>query len=236
MVPIPLIISGGIFIGKIALKKIVENKVTESINDGVTRSILEINKAFIKLEMAQLTNIVTNISLLLLGVYVLPLFVSKETVIFTICSIYFSSILYGVWQTITKIPNFFSFFFQYKGNVKKYIHDKIYDEVYREADNEIRNLPFFSSLMNDLFGKSAHEIAYQITKNSFSLTLTKIIWTLIRLIIVLSIYIFIFRAMIAPEMISNTTGFTWYQAFLYPFIFSIDFMFDIQIWNSLFTK
>lgn len=236
MLQIPLIISGGIFIGKLTVKRIVEGKVTESIHEGINKSVLEINKVFISLELVQLTNVIINAALLLLGVYVLPLFANKDTVIFTVCSIYFSSVLYGAWQAIKKIPEFLLFIFHYKGNIKQYIYDKIYNEVYREANNKIKELSFFSKLMNDWFGQSASEVAYTITRGSFNRTLTKIIWTLIRLIIVLSIYIIVFRLFIVPEMISTTIDFTWYQAFLYPFVFSFDFLFDTQIASSLFTN
>jgi len=214
----------GIVTIKVAVKELTQYKVNDKISEGTTRAVYEVEKKALKFQKDIYTTIIINIVALFFAIYVLGIFIDNQNVItYVVSSIYLSSVVYTFYTVIKSWRDIYNFIIIHKCILQKYIYVEIFNEARSEAKNEVNNLnPVYKSF-NHLFGKNPSKIAKEITDISSKIASKNIFWILINLIIVLAIYIVVFRFMVAPTMIEDCTHLSVLQSAVYPIFFSIDY-------------
>lgn len=220
-------------IGILGTKLLVNDSVAEGITDGISKAKFEVERKITQALVATFLNISINIILLVLAIYILPMLSDKDAVIYTICSVYFGSIIYGVYRVIENLPLMFKFIFEYKLNLEGYIYDEIYKEVRKKAGCKINNMNFISRALNDMFGRSASSIAYSISRSTTNIVIKKVTSVAVILAIIFFVYVVVFRVMVAPVLIESTTELNVFQAALYPLLYTVDYFFNVNILSWL---
>ncbi|WP_323816474.1 hypothetical protein [Cellvibrio sp. NN19] len=217
------------------IRHYVSSKISDAIFDGVREGIetakTEALNTIYKGLYGAFLNISINIALLLMAVYLLPLFLEREMSIFFIANVYLASIMHGAYNTLSKIPVVYAIAFQYKLNFKSYIRDEIYFKAYKEthrrASNEIEDTFFVFKPFVYVFGDTPSEIAHRVAKGT-SVSASEIIFhEIVKKILIIAIFIFsyfvMFRYVVAPFLLHEVTGIDVFDALVCPFVFSIKY-------------
>lgn len=213
----------------VMIKILVRHSVSNAIADGISEARYEVDKRTTRSLVSSLVNIVVNVSSLLLAVYVSPYFFDISVIVYLVSSIYLGSILYGCYSILINAPSIFKYIFIHKLNLEDYVHDEIYNESRSAAQSEINNKNFIVRGLNSLFGKNSSEIASDIAYFATRLVFRKLIIFSFIIGLVTGAYVLIFRIIVAPVLIEESTGLGIFQAALYPIAVSIDYFFNTNI-------
>ena len=217
------------------IKNYVSSKISDAISDGVREGSeiakTEVLNTIYKGLYGAFFNISINIALLLIAVYLFPLFLKKEISIFFIANVYLASVIHGGYNTLSKISVVYAIAFKYQLNFKSYIKDEIYSKAYKEthrrASNEIEKTFFLFKPFVYVFGHTPNEIAHRVARG-VSIRASEIIFhEIIKKILIVAIfilsYLFLFRYVVAPFLLLEFAGLGVLNTLLYPFIFSIEY-------------
>lgn len=214
-------------------KLLVNKKVSEGISEGISEAKYEVDIKITKSIFSTFFNIIINIILLIGAIYILPFFFDIEIVIYFICSVYLGSIIYGLYNAIKSIPLILNFVFRHKLNLKEYICYEIYLEAYDEVCYQISNRNLFIRVLNGLFGKSESTIAYSIAYSTTNIVIKKVTSIVIILVTIFLVYVLIFRILVAPVLIEDSTQLDVFQAALYPVLYAVDYFFNTKLLSWL---
>jgi len=227
---IQLLLPVGIFAFKEVAQYIVNNEISEGTTKGATKAIYEVEKKALQFQREVYINIIINIVVLFFAIYILGTFTSnKELITLVVSSVYLSSILYSLYSFVKYRRAIYNFFIIQKCNLQKFIFVEIFNEARSEAKNEIDNLNFFKKPMNQLFGENSSAVAKEIASVASKIAKKNIIFSIVNLAVIFSIYVLVFRFMVAPTMIEDSTHLSWFQSLIYPIFFSIDYFFDTTL-------
>lgn len=216
-----------------SLKIFVKHSVTEGIADGISEASFKIERKMIKVIISTFLNIFVNVVLLVFAVYFLPLVFDKYIVIYAVCSVYLGSIIYGLYSVIENFPIMLKYIFKYKLNLKHYIYNEIYAEAHNKTISQISKMNIFKKGLNRIFGESPSNIAYSIASSTTSIVIKKVTLIVIILTISFTAYVVIFRIIVAPILIDNSTQLNVFQAILYPLLYTMDYFFNTNILSWL---
>jgi len=229
----------------------IDNSVAANLNEGVLKgTILAKSETLRKIRSILISSLIVlaiNIFILLFVIFV-PIF-SSSTQIFAICTVYMSSVLHTAFKSIRKWRVYKEIIVNYKLNIFKYIFDKIRGEVSIEVetrarkelqerlDKEFSEMGYLKSSWVYLFGKSKEQIhketcpkVYEpIIENTMKEIVPVVITKVIIYIIIFFTYILLFRLIVAPELLKDSTNLNTIQAFFYPFLHSIDYFTGINL-------
>ena len=201
----------------VTCKKMVANKVTENFFQAALEDILQyffvfyIKKTiFVKF----CTNAIINVSLFCLAIYVAPIFFNFEVVKFLVCSIYFASILEGLYNSFQRLPHIYKFVIIYRGNLR----EMIIGEIKKKLDNM------------GLWGWPLKVVFYFSHPMLVKVIIKSIVAFLSKQGLAMGLYIVIFRFIVAPRVfdVKDATGLVWYEAAIYPFLMAVNYFFPIQ--------
>ena len=209
-------------IGLAAIKLIASTFVVERIQVRVEyESVNRILRSF----TAQIVKSLVNIVLLVAAVYGSGRFLSRRMSILFICSVYMASVIEGVARLLRAMPDIVSLLFTHRGNPRSYLRERIRRDVYtRLAYNEAR-----SSLVKRLFKRlllhSNEQIALEVAQKAVSSVWSRVIGRFVATVTALTVYIVLFRLIVAPYLVTGHTHLTVWQALLYPVAFASDYFF-----------
>jgi hypothetical protein len=218
----------------IGITKLIVNKtVAEGISDGVSEAKYEVDRKITKSLVSTLINIFINVVSLMVAIYLLPFVVDTEVVIYVVCSVYLGSILYGLYGVIVNSPLIFKFVFQHKLNLRDYVYNEIYSEAHIKARNEINTTNIIVRALNGVFGKSASDIASSIAHSTTNIVIKKVTSIVVILSIIFLAYVLIFRVLVSPILIENSTQLNVFQAAFYPLLYAVDYFFHAKLLSWL---
>lgn len=222
-----------------AIKKYISGEIANAVHDGIEEGIKTAKttavNAIYKGLYAAFSNISINTIILLLAVYLIPLFAEKDVSIFIIANIYLASIIHGLYNTCTKIPVAYEIAFKYRLNLKSYLEDEIYSKAYSEArarattkidDTFILFKPFVY-----VFGDSPEEIAHRVARptsiKASNIIFHEVIKKASIIATFIAAYYALFRYAVAPFLLYDVTGMGVTDILIHPFIFSIKYFSNI---------
>ena len=223
-----------------AIKKYISSEISDAVYNGIEKGVktakTEALNAIYKGLYSAFSNITINIILLLMAVYLVPIFANRDVSIFIIANVYLASIIHGVYNVYTKIPIAYKIISEYHMDFKSYLRDEIYKKVYSEAEyrakREIEDTFIIFKPFVYLFGDSPSEIAHRVA-HSTSLRASEIIFhEVIKRVSIIAVFIAVyyalFRYVVAPFLLHEVTGMGVIDTLIYPFIFSIKYFVNIS--------
>lgn len=222
-----------------AIKKYISSKISDALYNGIEEGVrtakTEVLNAIYKGLYAAFSNISINIILLLMAVYLVPIFAERDISIFIIANVYLASIIHGAYNVYAKLPIAYRITSKYRLDFKSYLKDEIYAKAYSEAEyrarREIEDTFILFKPFVFMFGDSPSEIAHMVA-NSTSIRASEIIFhEVIKKVSVIAafvvIYYMLFRYVVAPFLLHDVTGMGVIDTLIYPFIFSIKYFASI---------
>ena len=182
----------------------VKKKISNAIADDAEDFLKKLFKEF------YITAII-NVAALSLFIYAGPFFFDSEEVRFLVCSVYLSSTLHALYNFFfTYFPHIWQWVI-YGGNLKKMISD--------EVDREIGNLSLLEYIVFSFFSSKQEAV---------NIIMRAIVGFMLKQGLAMVIYIVIFRVIVAPWAVEDATGLNWYEAAIYPFLMSFDYLFGFE--------
>lgn len=217
-----------------ATKKAVEHSLSGAIAEGISEAEFEVEKRVTKTLVSSFLNVALNISLLLLIVYITPLFLDRDRVVYLICSVYLGSLFHALYNGLKSLPQLYRYLVRHQGNLKTYLEHEIFEEAHLKADTQLQRKNFLLRGLNAVFGQSPEQIARKVSDHATRLVLNKVLAYLAVAVAATLTYILVFRLMVAPVLIEDATGLGLIDAAVYPLLVSIDYFFgsDLLFWAS----
>jgi hypothetical protein len=205
-----------------AIATAVEHKVRQGIGETAVQAVHQVSHTLI----VQLAEISINILLFLLIIYKAAALFDYHTTVLMICSVYVGSLIHSTYKIIKNFNLILNIIRDYRLNIKQYLFEQIYENTRLEARREFESM----GLLKRVFyrasaGPGENTIALRIANGTLPLIWHRVLTRLVMILVTVGLYILIFRMIVSPFLIQQTTHFSLLQAFLWPFAYSIDFFF-----------
>ena len=187
------------------------------------RSLVSVaGKSMIDGEVAKMVshtfmNIFINVVSILLMVFVVRFFVTFNTFLLLIFSIYFASILHSSMNFIKNLPKILSFIFIHKFSITSLLRE--------EAQKRIDEKNFFERMFIEITGGVNNIVSDELWPS--------LIEKFLKLVVVMGIYIAVFRLFLLPILVDEYTHFNMFQLALYPFCLSVDYFLGTNLLSLL---
>lgn len=208
--------------------------VNQAISEGVEIAKFEIDRKILALIIETLITITINVLGLIFLTKVLINFIEQEALVLWVSAFFMGSIIYMLLRLVFNLPTFYKLLVAYKLNIKKYLEDEIYTEVYAQVKSKLKTTNPVKRLVNIVFGKSSSAIAKEITQKALYLTLSRTLISLVLLALVIGVYLLVFRLLLAPVLLEETTNLNTLQALFYPLALTSDTFFGTKLLNISF--
>jgi len=118
----------------------------------------------------------------------------------------------------------------YRLNIKHYLFEQIYENARLAAHDQLSRMGVLRRIVYTVSsGPGADTIALRVAAGAMPLIWKRIFSGLVAAAITVSLYVIVFRMIVSPFLIQQTTHFTLIQALLWPFDFLIDFFFQTSL-------
>lgn len=209
------------------LRTVISTAVGQKINRGIdetaTLAVSQLSRSL----MVNLAEISINILIFLVIIYKASVFFDHHTSIMMICSVYVGSLMHSTYKIIRNFNLILIVTRDYRLNIKRFLFEQIYQNARLEAQEILNSMGVFRRIFYTVSsGPGADTIALRVARGAIPLIWQRVLTRLLVVSMTVGLYIIIFRMMISPFLILQTTHFTLFQAFLWPFAFSIDFFFN----------
>lgn len=220
----------------IILKIVWQTSLDRKISEGALRAKYGVAELFSMAIRSLLSNLFFNIVVLLVAIFIIPLFFSSDMTLALVCTVYMLSLLHGIYSLLRRAP---AIFISIKELIKKRFNlfEVIRREIYSRALEETSSSNIFVKIGNFFFGKSEEDIARDVARQASALV-KKIVIRGCMAILTIVIYIAIFRLIVAPGLVKNVTGMGPFISAIYPLLMSFDYFFSTDLlslkdWNVI---
>jgi hypothetical protein len=226
----PIILLPIVFAGTRALvSRMVNQRIDRGIAETTTEAVQRISRSLLKslLEMG------LNVVIFLAVIYKAGDFFDHQTAVLLICSVYAGSIIHAVWKLSANLSLIITLVKKYRLNLKKFVYAEIYEKAHFEAQQKLAEMGmvgrFFYKVSS---GPDATTIALAVAGRAAPIIWRRILTKGVMVGLTIGMYIMVFRVLISPFLIQQTTRFNLLQAFLWPFAYSVDFFLgaDLSRW------
>jgi hypothetical protein len=177
--------------------------------------------------IVKFAEIAINILLFLIIVYKAEAYFDYQTSVLMICSVYVGSLIHSTYKTFKNFDLILILTRDYRLNIKRFIFEKIYENARSKAQQKVKSMGWLRRIIYAIsLSPGADTIALRVAEGAMPLIWKRVLTRILVVLITISLYILIFRMIVAPFLIQQTTHFTLFQAFLWPFAFSVDFFFN----------
>jgi hypothetical protein len=217
----PLIVLPIAFAGTRAIVSgIINRRIDRGIAETTTEAVRRIYRSLLK----SLFEMGINVAIFLAAVYKAGDIFDHQTAVLIICSVYAGSVIHAVWKFGGNLSLIVSLLKKYRLNLKKFVYSEIYEKAYYEAQQKLTDLGmvgrFFYKLSS---GPDATTIALAVAGSAAPIIWRRIATKLVMVSLTIGVYIMVFRILVSPFLIQQTTDFNLLQAFLWPFAYSLDY-------------
>lgn len=221
---IPLVYAGL----RTVISAAVGHKVDRGIDETAALAVRQISRSI----MVNFAEISVNIMVFLVIIYKAGVFVDYQTSVLLICSVYVGSLLHSSYKIIRNFKRVLIIARDYRLNIKRYMFEQLYENARLAAHEQLDRMGVLRRIVYTISsGPGADTIAMRVAAGAMPLIWKRVFSGLIAAAITVSLYIVVFRMIISPFLIQQTTHFTLVQALLWPFAFSIDFFFNTSFSN-----
>jgi hypothetical protein len=223
----PLIVLPIAFAGTRAIVSgIINRRIDRGIAETTTEAVRRIYRSLLK----SLFEMSINVAIFLAAVYKAGDIFDHQTAVLIICSVYAGSIIHAVWKFGINMRLIITLLKKYNLNLKKFVYSEIYEKAHFEAQQKLAGMGmvgrFFYKLSS---GPDATTIALSIAGSAAPIIWRRIATKLVMVGLTIGVYIMVFRILVSPFLIQQTTHFNLLQAFLWPFAYSVDYFFGTAL-------
>jgi hypothetical protein len=199
---------------------VINKRINRGVNDSATEAVRRIYRSLMK----SLFEIGINVVIFLAAVYKAREIFDYPTAVLIICSVYTGSIVHAGFKLACNLSLIINVLKKYRLNLKKFVFSEIYDKAHREAQQKLADMGMVSRFFYKISsGPDATTIALVIADNAAPIIWKRILTKLVMVGLTIGLYIMVFRILISPFLIQQTTHFNLLQAFLWPFAYSLDY-------------
>jgi hypothetical protein len=223
----PVIVIPLVFAGTRAIvSEIINRRIDRGIAETTTEAVRRIYRSLLK----SLFEMGINVAIFLTAVYKAGEFFNYQTTVLIICSVYAGSVIHAVWKLTGNLSLIITLLKKHRLNLKKFVYSEIYEKAYLEASQKLAGMGmvgrFFYKLSS---GPDATTIALAIAGGAAPVIWRRILSKLVMVGLTIGIYVMVFRILVSPFLIQQTSHFNLMQAFLWPFAYSLDFFLETEI-------
>ena len=194
-------------------------KVNEGVRDAVNEAVMKVLVFLFGLTFSAVFNAVA----FLVVVFWVSNWCSKSVGVFLICSIYASSVLSVFIKIILNVDVLLRIIFAYKLNVFSYLEDEIRSEVYAEVRSQLKRQPRYKVIFLRLSGKTPDVLAEMVSERAIPIFFEVMTRIFIYFAFAAIFYVVCFRMVVVPYLLFEKTGFGFFDSFLWPFAYSVDY-------------
>ena len=200
----------------------VGQKVNQGIDESTTTAVSQISRALI----VNLVEVSINILLFLGVIYGSGTVFDFRISLTIICSVYVGSLMHSIYKFVKNLDFLWILGRDYHLNLKRYIFSQIYMNARSKAQVKLNGMGAIKRMVyKATAGPGPDTIAMRVAKGALPLIWNRVSTRLLAVLFTVVLYILIFRIIVAPFLIQETVHFSLFQAFLWPFAYSIDFFF-----------
>lgn len=178
--------------------------------------------------VSTLTQLGLNVAVFLIAIYGLRGRIAPGTVELVVTSVYAASVLHFMTRFVSQfslMKELVAHLFLHGWHAP---HAWIRTQVAREIDARLARMGWLTSLVHRLGpGPKREDLIELSTREVWQLVYAR----LLLLLLIVTVYIFIFNVWTRPLLLREATGLGWLQAFLWPFAHSVDYFFGTQTSN-----
>ena len=208
-------------IALIASKITVGRLAARAVRSGAEEAGESIRKFVLK----RFCYLVVNTLVLIVAVFIIPATSEQETSRYLVCSVYFGSILHGLWEFVRNLPGIWECVIKHRLNLKAFLKEYIYKEARVRVLYEIEQRGFLARKWFSWFGPSPDEVARRIAtasvKKAFAMVST--------FAVVVVTYVAIFRMIVAPTLVGDATDLSYFGSALYPLLNALDYFLGLRL-------
>ena len=200
----------------------VGQKVNQGIDESTTTAVSQISRALI----VNMVEVSINILLFFGVIYGSGTVFDFRTSLTIICSVYVGSLMHSIYKFVKNLDFLWILGRDYRLNLKRYIFSQIYMNARSKAQEKLDGMGAIKRMVYKASaGPGPDTIAMRVAKGALPLIWNRVSTRLLAVLFTVVLYILIFRMIVAPFLIQETVHFSLFQAFLWPFAYSIDFFF-----------
>ncbi|CAB1083986.1 hypothetical protein D1AOALGA4SA_11520 [Olavius algarvensis Delta 1 endosymbiont] len=206
----------------------VGKKVNQGIDESTTTAVSQISRAL----FVNLVEISINILLFFGVIYGSGTVFDFRTSLTIICSVYVGSLMHSIYKFVRNLNFIWVLIRDYHLNLKRYIFSQIYMNARSKAQEKLYGMGSIKRMVYKASkGPGPDTIAMRVAKGALPLIWNRVSTRLLAVLFTAFLYILIFRMVVAPFLIQETVHFSLFQAFLWPFAYSVDFFFHTNFSN-----
>jgi hypothetical protein len=206
------------------IRAVVSGQVRRSIRHGIALSATEAVAHFTGFLTSSIVDVTVNVLVITAALFWAPRWFSDATAVLIVCSVYASSMLHGGTKLLCNARFLLVLCKHHHLNLKRLLYEEIYHSAHWQAAEQISKLGVLKRACYALGrGPSAECIARQIAETAVPLIWRRILMRATIAVVTIFVYVVVFRCLVAPFLIRQSTAMSLFQAFLWPFAYSIDY-------------